>query len=94
MSWLAWLIAGVSSIAFLVLWFHQVRQLLQTQKSTLDSAAGQLAAFRQSPRQTPPELLTRSESIYRQALDNYNRTLRRPWAYLPGRLMGFRPKHC
>ena len=35
------------------------------------------------------EVLARSESIYRQAVALYNDTLRKPWIYLPGRLLGF-----
>lgn len=45
--------------------------------------------------QTPADreaaaVLYRSESIYRQAVDNYNHALRRPWVYIPARIMGFR----
>ena len=36
------------------------------------------------------EVLRRSESIYRQAAEHYNTALCKPWAYLPGRLLGFR----
>lgn len=35
-------------------------------------------------------VLYRSESIYRQAVDNYNHALHRPWVYIPARIMGFR----
>ena len=35
-------------------------------------------------------MLYRSESIYRQAVDNYNHALHRPWVYIPARIMGFR----
>ena len=35
-------------------------------------------------------MLYRSESIYRQAADNYNHALHRPWVYIPARIMGFR----
>ena len=34
--------------------------------------------------------MRRSESIYRQAAEHYNTALCKPWAYLPGRLLGFR----
>ena len=35
-------------------------------------------------------MLYRSESIYCQAVDNYNHALHRPWVYIPARIMGFR----
>lgn len=35
-------------------------------------------------------MLHRSESIYRQAVDNYNHALHQPWVYIPARIMGFR----
>ena len=35
-------------------------------------------------------ILERSESIYRQAVEHYNQTLRKPWVCLPAALMGFR----
>lgn len=34
-------------------------------------------------------VLYRSESIYCQAVDNYNHALHRPWVYIPARIMGF-----
>lgn len=93
--WIAWLIAAVSTAAFVCLWFWEVRRVLNDRKSVVDSAAGQLAAFRRRAEDAPgnEELATvlhRSRSIYTQAVDNYNRALSRPWVYLPARLMGFR----
>lgn len=92
--WVAWLIAAASLAAFVVLWCWEVRRVLNDRKSTVDSAACQWAAFRRKVAETPCDqelaaVLLRSESIYRQAVDNYNRIFRRPWAYLPARLMGF-----
>lgn len=91
-----WAIAAVSTAAFLVLWMWEVKRLLLTQKSMTDSAAAQLSTCRQRAIQDPcdPEaaqILQRSESIYRQAVDYYNRALSRPLICLPGRLLGFRP---
>lgn len=67
----------------------------QRQKSTVDSAAGQLAAFRRKAASEPLDrelhhVLQRSKSIYQQAVNNYNDALHRPWAYIPAHLMGFR----
>lgn len=93
--WIAWLIAAVSTAAFVCLWFWEVRRVLRDRKSVVDSAAGQLTAFRRRAEDAPSDeelatVLRRSRSIYTQAVDNYNRALSRPWAYLPARLMGFR----
>ena len=45
-SWVAWLIAAVSTTAFLVLWFWEVRRVLRSRRSVVESAAAQLAACR------------------------------------------------
>ena len=37
------------------------------------------------------DVLERSESICHQAEAHYNEAMEKPWFYLPGRLMGFRP---
>ena len=92
---IAWLIAAVSTAAFVSLWFWEVRRVLNDRKSIVDSAAGQLTSFRRRAEGAPcdkefTQVLRRSESIYYQAVHNYNRTFSRPWVYLPARLMGFR----
>lgn len=45
-SWVAWLIAAVSTTAFLVLWFWEVRRVLRSRRSVVESAAAQLVACR------------------------------------------------
>lgn len=72
-----------------------MRRVLNDRKSIVDSAAGQLTSFRRRAEVAPcdkefTQVLRRSESIYYQAVHNYNRTFSRPWVYLPARLMGFR----
>ena len=89
------LIAVISTAAFLCLWFRDVRRIMREQKSTVESAKAQLNIFREKAHKARDDpdaaaVLERSESIYRQAVDHYNRTLRRPWVYLPATLMGFR----
>ena len=42
-SWVAWLIAAVSTTAFLVLWFWEVRRVLRSRRSVVESAAAQLS---------------------------------------------------
>ncbi len=93
-SWVSWLIAAVSTTAFLALWFWEVRRILLSRRSVVESAAAQLSAYRRQAvgvRYDPAlaNVLTRSESIYRQAVSHYNDTLCKPWIYLPGRLLGF-----
>lgn len=89
-----WCVAIVSTVAAVVLWFREVRRLLQSGKSTVESAAGQLRVSRlKAAEENNPEsaeVLKRSESIYRQAVEYYNATLQKPWIYLPGRLMGYK----
>ncbi len=93
-SWIAWMIAGISTTAFLVLWFWEVRRILGSRRSTVESAAAQLAVCRKKAMDgqddpTRIEVLKRSESIYQQAVAHYNNTLRKPWVWLPAILMGY-----
>ena len=88
------LVAVVSTAAFLFLWFRDVRRIMRERKSTVDSARAQLDIFRGKAHRGRGDpdaaVLARSESIYRQAVDHYNQTLRKPWVYPPAALMGFR----
>ena len=68
---------------------------MRERKSTVESAGGQLAVYREKALREPgdpetAEILERSEKIYRQAVDSYNRTMRKPLNYFPAYLMGFR----
>ena len=82
---LAWLIAAFSTAAFVTLWFWEARRILKSRMSTVESAAAQLSVCCRSA-----EILVRSESIYRQAAELYNRTYSKPWIRLPGWLLGYR----
>lgn len=98
-SWMIALVAAVSTTICLFLWFRDVRRVMRERKSTAESAAGQLAVYRERARKArdDPEaaaILDRSENIYRQAVDLYNETLRKPWNCLPAYLMGFRRMIC
>lgn len=91
-TWLGWFLAGISTAICLALWFWDVRKIMTTRRSTVDSAAGQLAVSREKARTGDPEakeILVRSENIYRQAVELYNRAMKKPWIGLPGRLMGY-----
>ena len=91
---LAWFIATVSTAAFLILWFWDVRRILKSRMSTVESAAAQLSVCRRSAAggeaRESAEVLARSESIYRQAAELYNRTFFKPWIHFPGWLLGYR----
>ena len=94
-TWLAWAIAAVSSTVCVFLWFKEVRRVMRDRKSTVESAAGQLSAClaRMCRGQGDPAaeaVLRRSESIYRQSVDLYNRTMHCIWVFVPAVLMGFR----
>lgn len=89
------LTAMVSTALCLFLWFRDVRRIMKEQRSTVESARRQLTSSREraAKARDDPEaaaVLARSESIYRQAVEHYNRTLRKPWVYPPAALMGFR----
>ena len=93
-GWFGWLLAVVSTVGFVSLWFWEVRRVLRNYRSMVQCAAGQLVSCRKRLAQSQQdaallEVLRRSESIYRQAAGSYNETLHRPWIYIPGRLMGF-----
>lgn len=94
-SWLISIVAVVSSAICLYLWFRDVRRVMNEQKSTMESAKTQLKIFRERAHKARDDpdaaaVLERSESIYRQAVEHYNRTLHKPWVYPPAALMGFR----
>lgn len=93
--WLISLIAIVSTLAFLFLWFHDVRRIMRERASTVESARKQLVACRERARKAQRDpayaaVIERSENIYRQAVTIYNKALKKPWNYLPAHLMGFR----
>lgn len=93
--WIAWLIAAVCAAAFVALWSWEVRRMLTGRQSIVDSAASQVTAFRRRLAQTPADreaaaVLYRSESIYRQAVDQLQPRAAPTMGLHPGRIMGFR----
>ncbi|MGN0426363.1 MAG: hypothetical protein ACI4F0_01060 [Agathobacter sp.] len=93
--WFAAITTVISTAICLYLWFRDVRRIMTEQKSTVESAKAQLKIFREKAHKARNDpavaaIMERSESIYRQAVDNYNRTLCKPWVYPPATLMGFR----
>lgn len=93
---LGWAAAAGSIAAIMVLWFIGVRTVLEGRKSMVDSAAEQVILYRHNAALATEDtdlaaVLARSESIYRQAAENYNTLLACPWVCLPAWLMDFRP---
>ena len=96
--WVPWLIAIASTTALIALWLWEVKRTLRHLKSTMDSAADQLTAFKRKasdvfdPQQTVEleKVIGRSKSIYLQAAEHYNNTLDKLWIFLPGRVLGFK----
>ena len=96
---IACLVALVSTTAFVTLWFWVVRRELYAKQKAVDAARCQLTASRQQMirlRDGPEaaqakEILERSQSIYRQAVTLYHKTLRKPWNAVPAFFLGFRP---
>ena len=95
-AWLPWLIALASLTVLLCFWFRDVRRILRERRSMVESAESQLCACRKRAEASAmtaesAAVLDRSRSIYRQAVDIYNQTLKRPWVCLPAFLMGYGP---
>lgn len=95
--WFSWLIlvVAVTGLAICVyLWFRRVQSIMREQKRTVESAAGQLAAFRSQvvEKHYDPDLakiIMRCENLYRQAETQYHETYYKPWIWLPATIMGF-----
>ena len=93
-TYLAWVIAGVSTLVCLTLWFREVGRVMRERKSTVDSAAAQLEICRRRVAQSMEDeaaaaVLARSEDIYRQAVAQYHRQLQRPFIRLPAAILGY-----
>jgi len=93
-TYLAWVIAGVSTLVCLTLWFREVGRVMQKRKSTVDSAAVQLEICRRRVAQSMEDegasaVLARSEDIYRQAVAQYHHQLERPLNRLSAMLLGY-----
>ena len=92
--WPIYLIAIISTVGCIILWFRDVRRVMREQESTVESARRELAVWRDKAQkaQGDPESVAireRCEDVYQQAVAIYNRTMQKPFHYLPARLMGF-----
>lgn len=95
---IACLIAGISTTAFITLWFCVVYRELKNMKNAMESARCQLTCSRQQfmrardslEMEKTQEILVRSRDIYRQSVVLYNKKLKKPWNHIPGLFMGFK----
>ena len=91
-----WLVASISLSLCILLWFLYARSVMNTRRSTVESAQYQLSVYHEKYRSaqeddpTIADVLARSESICQQAIRIYNRTLHNPGIFLPAILLGFR----
>jgi len=93
-----YLLAGVSTIAFIALWFWVAYQELVAKQKMVQSATDQLLACRKTYLQSKDEageaesetILARSQDIYIQSITLYNQALKKPRNFIPGYIMGFR----
>ena len=88
---IVWTIFALCLLGCLFFWFRDVRRIMCARRSTVESAAGQLALCQKKRADDPAatDVLRRSESIYRQAVYLYEKTRKKPWVYLPALFMGF-----
>lgn len=78
----------------LYLWFRRAWNVMKARQEAVDVAYRQWQEMENSTEQSAEAfsaLLARGESIYHQAADMYNETLRHPLNWLPATVMGFRP---
>lgn len=93
--WPVYLIAVIATGGCLILWFRDVLRVMRERKNTVEAARKQLIEWDNRAVDTPGDpqttaILERCKSIYEQAVDHYNRVMRKPFNYLPAYLMGFR----
>lgn len=91
----AWTVAAVLAAVLIAVDFWEARRVLRASLHTVETAGEQLSTCRRRAAQHPGDadsaaVLARCESIYLQAVANYNHTLCKPWIYLPGTLLGYR----
>lgn len=95
MKWLISLFLGLSTMALIVLWFCLSHRELSIKASMMKSAETQLLASRKQAELDSDDpnamgILERSLDIYLQSTERYNETLRKPWIFIPGLIMGYR----
>ncbi|MEG0924671.1 MAG: hypothetical protein RR313_07695 [Anaerovoracaceae bacterium] len=95
----ACLLVGVSTVALVVLWFWVVRRELLEKQKIVEISKSQLVTSKQEymrVRGEPSEnkvreILDRSQSVYDQSVEIYNKILRKPWNMIPAFFLDLRP---
>lgn len=96
---IVWLITGSCLAGFITVWFVTVHKELAEKRRNLASLREQLlmhkeasALSRDAPEnELAAKMLETNCRVYREAVKNYNRLLKKPWNCLPAFLMGFCP---
>ncbi len=97
---IAYVIAGISTFAFVALLFFNVYVSLSRKREEVYNAEENVRLLQDcfnEMRNTPDEISARKmlktgTQIYTQIEERYNQTLRKPMYRIPGVLMGFRKK--
>lgn len=93
-------VAGISTAAFVAIWFKTAYKELSYAKQCVESAAAQLWLHKESspkardgPDRVSAELgLDTARMIYHEVVKNYNAVRQRPMNRLPAWIFGYRPQ--
>lgn len=96
--WIAWLIAGISTVGLMIIWFITAHRELARAKQSVENAIRQVRLHIDGCAQVcngPYEAaasnsLSVSRSIYREAVKNYEAARYKPLNRLPALLLGYR----
>jgi len=92
--WFILLIAVISTVLCLYLWFRQVHRIMSERREVVENAARQLVVYRERALKMRGDaevaaISARSERIYQQSVELYNQTMHKPLVFLPAVLMRF-----
>ncbi|MEG1779261.1 MAG: hypothetical protein RR263_04105, partial [Oscillospiraceae bacterium] len=97
-TFFACLIAGISTAAFVALWFWVVRRELYAKQKPLAAARCQLVASKKcymrargsgEEEDIAREIMKRSEQVYTRSVQIYNDALHKPLNVIPAGFLGF-----
>lgn len=97
-TWIAWLLAGVSTAGLVIIWFVSTHRELARAKQSVENAIRQVRLHVDGCAQVCHEpyeaaaanSLSVSRLIYREAVKNYEATRYKPVNRLPALLLGYR----
>ena len=93
--WFILLIAVISTVLCLYLWFREVRRIMSERREMVENAARQLVVYQERVLKMRGDaeiaaISERSERIYQQSVALYNQTMHKPLVFLPAVLMRFK----